>query len=147
MSDDHSRDSSDPPPPPGSNANSVDRVDHAVGKARAALVSAGEAQAVASEALSISRAIESKIGNSPDPSLGVPGRGLFGVVSGIVSDVHSIGGKLDTLTATLDAQRVTAELAATARKGSTARLVGWIASPACAVIVGAVIAWLAGFHR
>jgi hypothetical protein len=147
MHDDHARDSDDPPPPMGSNANAVDRVDHAVVKARAAMVSATEAQQVAAEALATTKAIDAKLGNSPDPSMGVPGKGLFGVVSGIVVDLHNVGSKVDGLTAALESQRVAAELAATARKGSTARLVGWIASPAFAILVGAAIAYLAGFHR
>ena len=151
MSHDDGRDSSDPPPPGEKEANSVDlslsRADHAVGKARAALASAAEASAVAAEALAVSRNIEAKLGSSPDPVLGVPGRGLFGVFATLSGDLHLVGAKVDTLLASLAADRAALELAATARKGSTARLVGWIASPAVAIAVAAIIAYLAGFHR
>jgi hypothetical protein len=147
MHDDHARDSDDPPPPMGSSANAVDRVDHAVVKARAAMVSATEAQQVAAEALATSKAIEAKLGNSPDPVLGVPGKGLFGVLATQGADLHLVGAKVDTILVSLAADRAAAELAATARKGSTARVVGWIVSPACALLVAAAIGWLAGFHR
>lgn len=149
--DDPRRDSSDPPPPKSRDSNSVDlslsRADHAVGKARAALASAAEANAVAAEALAVSKTIEGKLGNSPDPVLGVPGRGLFGVFATLSGDVHLVGSKVDTLLASLAADRAALELAAAARKGSTSRVVGWVAGPAISISVAAFLAWLGGFHR
>lgn len=144
MSHDDGRDSSDPPPPHPSDANSVDlslsRSDHAVAKARAAMASAEDAGELAQQALDVSKAIELKIGNSPDPAMGVPGRGLFGVVSGLVGDVHLVGSKVDTLVANLDA-------AAATRRGSLGKIAGMILGPTFAIGVAALLGWLAGFHR
>ncbi|MFS8066591.1 MAG: hypothetical protein ACMG6S_09500 [Byssovorax sp.] len=144
-------DSDEPPPPQSNQGNSVDlslsRVDHAVGKARAALASAAEARETAAEALAVSKTIEAKLGCSPDPVLGVPGRGLFGVFATLSSDVHLVASKLDTVLVSLAADRAALELAAAARKGSAARVVGWVAGPAISIAVAAFLAWLGGFHR
>lgn len=149
--DDPRRDSSDPPPPKSRDSNSVDlslsRADHAVGKARAALTSARDAGEVATEALAVSKAIEARMGCSPDPVLGVPGRGLFGAFATLSGEVHLIGSKLDTLLASLARDRAADELALAARKGSASRIVGWVAGPAISISVAAFLAWLGGFHR
>jgi hypothetical protein len=154
MTREDDRESDDPPPLTSRDATSGDRDSYAAGKARAAMASASEASKNASEAsknaseaLTVSKSIALKIGSSPDPSLGVPGHGLFGVVASLVSDVHGLGVKLDGLAASLAADRAAAALAAESRKGSAAKVVGWIAGPTCALIVGALAAWFAGFHR
>jgi hypothetical protein len=140
--DDRSRDSSDPPPPlPGTEAAAaLARAEHAVGKSREALISAADASDdVATIAL--------KLGNSADPVLGIPARGLLGVVGAIVADLHLVGSKLDTFLASYAADRAAHEKAAEGRRGSMIRLGGMIAAPSITLLVAAVAAWLAGFHR
>jgi hypothetical protein len=145
--DDSRRDSSEPPPSMARDSNPVDRVDHAVGKARAAMASARDASELAAEALSVSKTIQARLGSSPDPVLGVPGVGLFGVVASLSGEVRLVGSKVDTLLASLAADRMALELAAAARKGSAARLAWTIAGPAISIAVAAFLAWLGGFHR
>jgi hypothetical protein len=161
--DDRSRDSSDPPPPmPGTEGQvALARAERAVGKSREAMISADDATSIAGAATTIAGAaasdaaaaragvteIKAQIGNSPDPVLGVPGRGLFGVVATIVVDLHTLGSKFDALVTSLAADRAAADKANEARRGSTARVLGWFAAPTAGAIVGAVIAYLAGFHR
>lgn len=138
--DDHSRDSSDPPPPHSTSANPVDvareRADHAVGKARIALASADGTAAGLAAARAEVKEVRDLIGNSPDPLLSVPGRGLLGAFSSFSADVHKIGAKVDALVA-----------AAEGRKSFVYRAATMIAGPSIALAVGAVAVWLAGFHR
>ena len=162
MSRDNACESDDPPPMTSRDANAVDRDSDAIAngvakahaKARDAMASANDSKAIASEAsrnaseaLSVSKTIALKIGSSPDPSLGVPGHGLFGVVASLVSDVHGLGVKLDGLTASLAADRAAAALAAESRKTSVAKVVGWLAAPALSIAVASFLAYMAGFHR
>ena len=169
MIHDTAHDSDDPPPMTARDGNSVDRDSnayaHAVGKARDAMASASEASKnavqanqTAQEALAISKTISATLGCSPDPVIGVPGRGLLGAVATANANVHALAitveHKFDALTATLAADRATlaadraaADKAAEGRRVSVARVIGWIAGPAFSIAVAALAGYLAGFHR
>lgn len=136
--DDRSRDSSDPPPPyPGGELVAArDRAEHAVKKARLALVSSDDAADDAAQAVAGVNEIKTLLGNSPDPVLRLPGSGLFGAMHTLVTKVDAIDTKLTVQ-----------EQAAQARRGSLNKLLGWVAAPSIALLVAAVAAWLAGFHR
>lgn len=143
--DDESADGSRPPPEPRGPAPSV--AEWAGQKAGEAKATSDRALRIATEARDTGKRIELMMGGSPDPVLGVPGTGLFGGVAAIKADVHQLTTKLDGLVTALTAQQLAADKATLERRGSTARLIGWIAAPSIALAVAGIAAWLAGFHR
>ena len=143
--DDDSSDGSRPPPEPRAPAPSS--ADWATQKAGEAKATSDRALKIATEARDTGKRIETMMGTSPDAVLGAPGSGLFGGVAAIKADVYQLTGKLDTLVTALTAQQLAADKATVERRGSTARLIGWIAAPSIALAVAGFAAWLAGFHR
>ncbi len=142
--DDDSDDGSRPPPEPSRPTSAADWATQKAGEAKA---QSGRALTIATEARDTGKRIETMMGASPNPVLGVPGTGLFGVVATIKADVHALTNKLDSLVDALTAQKTAADKAAEGRRGTVGRVVGWIAGPFFAISVGAAIAYLAGFHR
>ena len=148
--DDDSDDGSRPPPEP-STRSMGDRMpsnaDWAVQRAGEAKTTASSALKLGTEARDTGRRIEAMMGRSPNPVLGEVGTGLFGVVATIKADVHALTTTVGTLVSALTAQQASAAQQATARSSRAWVIAGWVLGPIGAIVVTALAAYVAGFHR
>lgn len=153
--DHHTHDSSNPPAPSGGPPSQADTTGAwAVEKARKASGAAAEALDAATESLDIARELKNAFGLAPNPVLGLPGSGICGAFAILSGKVDGLGTKFDGLVTELAVDRAARASAETARVLAEARRAGailWAAKIVGAALlvaaVGAVLAFLSGFHR